>query len=235
MTYGLSKNTIFKLPTTLILTVSAIALSSAAASAHDDDHDGPKAGDIQETHQLSDFDAVDVRGVYRLNIVVGDDYKVFTSGQPKEVEHMRVYVKNGVLVLDQDKDDKRKNRNSNDGVWVDIALPEMSALSISGVGTGDVTGVKAERFEMDVSGVGELEINGTCGRLETSMRGVGEIDARGLECKRAEVNLKGVGEVSLFASESVDVTAKGIGQVNVYGKPKKVEKSKGFMSGVTIH
>lgn len=233
-THSIFKLSTFKLYAAAILTVSAFAVASSSASAHDDDHEGPKAGDIKQTHALNDFSAIDVRGVYRLNIVAGEDYKVFTSGQPKEVEHMRVYVKNGVLVLDQDKDDKRKGK-SDDGVWVDIALPNLSALTISGVGTGDVTGVKADNFDMDVSGVGELEISGTCGRLETSMRGVGEIDARGLECEHAVVSLKGVGEVSLFASESVDVTAKGIGAVNVYGKPKDVKQSKGFMSGVTVH
>ena len=71
--------------------------------------------------------------------------------------------------------------------------------------------------------------------LEANIRGVGEIDARGLECENAEVDLKGVGEVSVFASESVDVGAKGVGSVDVYGKPKDVRKSKGFLSGVTIH
>jgi len=86
-----------------------------------------------------------------------------------------------------------------------------------------------------VSGVGELTIEGRCGALDTSMRGVGSIDARGLECEDADVSLKGVGEVTLFASESVEVSAKGIGSVDVYGKPKSVEKSKGFLSGVTVH
>lgn len=217
----------------LLLTVSTLAFFPIA-SAHDDEDHGPQKGDIEQLHDLADFDQIEIRGVYRLNVTAGEDYKVFTSGQPKEVEDMKVYVKDGVLILDQDQDNKKK-RSNRDGVWVDIALPSLNGVDITGVGTGDIMGVNSERFNLDVSGVGELEIGGSCGSLDASMRGVGEINARGLECRDADVSLKGVGEVSIFASESVDVSAKGVGEVNVYGKPKSVEKSKGFLSGVTVH
>jgi len=52
-----------------------------------------------------------VRGVYRLNVTAGEDYRVFTSGQPKEVDRMKVYVEDGVLILDQNKDKKKKSRD----------------------------------------------------------------------------------------------------------------------------
>lgn len=217
----------------LLLTVSTLTFAPLASAQNDEDH-GPKKGDIEQLHDLADFDEIEIRGVYRLNVMAGEDFRVFTSGKPKEVEGMKVYVKNGVLVLDQEKESKSKN-NNRDGVWVDISLPHLKSVDIKGVGTGDIMGVESENFTLDVSGVGELEINGTCGNLNASMRGVGEIDARGLECKTADVSLKGVGEVSIFASQSVDVSSKGVGEVNVYGKPKNVKKSKGFMSGVTVH
>ena len=218
---------------TLLLTVSSLAFSPLA-NAHDDEDHGPKNGDIQQLHDLEDFDQIEIRGVYRLNVTAGQDYRVFTSGQSKEVEDMKVYVKDGILVLDQDQD-KKKKINNRDGVWADISLPSLNGVDITGVGTGDIMRVNSERFSLDVSGVGELEIAGLCGSLDASMRGVGEINASGLECKNADVSLKGVGEVSIFASESVDVSAKGIGEVNVYGKPGRVEKSKGFLSGVKVH
>ena len=218
--------------TSLALLLTASALTFATFShAHDGGH-GPKEGDIQQTHDLQDFDEIEVRGVYNLNVTVGEDYKVFTSGKPKEVERMKVYVENGVLILDQNRRKKLKN---HDGIWTDISLPSLYGLDIKGVGTGDIMGVDSENFALDVSGVGEFKVKGTCGHLETHMHGVGEIDVRGLECESAKVNLKGVGEVSLFASESVDINSRGIGEVNVYGNPKEVQKSKGFMSGVTIH
>ena len=217
----------------LLLTVSTLAFAPLA-QAHDVEDHGPKKGDVEQTHDLQDFDAIEVRGVYRLNVTAGEDYRVFTSGQPKEVDRMKVYVEDGVLILDQNKDKKKKSRDRK-GVWVDISLPSLNELNITGVGTGDITGVDSDNFDLDVSGVGELTIEGRCGALDTSMRGVGSIDARGLECEDADVSLKGVGEVTLFASESVEVSAKGIGSVDVYGKPKSVEKSKGFLSGVTVH
>lgn len=216
----------------LILTVSTLAFAPIA-QAHDGD-DGPREGDIEKTHALLDFDSIDVRGVYRLSVTVGEDYSVFTAGSAKEVEHMKVYVEDGVLVLDQHQHKTKKARNRK-GIWAEITLPSLLALNVKGVGTGDIEGVDSEAFAVDVSGVGELTIEGSCGQLDMSLRGVGEINAKGLECADADVNLKGVGAVSMFASKSVDVKAKGIGEADVYGSPEFVKKSKGFLSGVTVH
>ena len=219
--------------TSLALLLTASSLAFAPITQAHEIGDGPHDGDVQQTHDLQDFDAIEVRGVYRLNVTAGEDYKVFTSGAPKEVQGMKVYVKNGVLILDQEK--KKGKMKNRDGVWVEINLPSLGSVDISGVGTGDISGVDSELFDLDVSGVGELNINGTCGTVNASMRGVGEVNAKNLECRQADVALKGVGAVTIFASESVNVSAKGIGSVDVYGKPDEVKKSKGFISGVTIH
>lgn len=203
-------------------------------SAHEVEHD--RSNDIRQSYDLSGFDAIDIRGVYELEVEVGGDFSVSTSGRAKEVKGLKVYVENGTLVLDQDNG--RKNKKWNDerkGVLAIITMPALNELEIKGVGTGDINGIDAKSFELSIGGVGELELSGTCDTLEADMRGVGQIDARDLKCENAEATLRGVGEISLYASESVDVEAKGIGEVNVYGNPAHVEKSKGFMSGVTIH
>jgi hypothetical protein len=214
--------------------VATVFFSPPTVLAHDSEDHGPREGDVQKLHELIDFDKIDIRGIYRLKVTVGEEFRVFTSGAAKEVKDMKVYREGRALVLDQKRKSKKLNGN-NRGVWAEISLPALNVLDVSGVGTGDVTGVDAKVFEINVKGVGDLEITGRCGVLDAIMKGVGSIEAGDLKCEKADVALKGVGSVSLFASEAVDISAKGIGSVDVYGKPKTVDKSNGFLSGVTVY
>jgi len=197
-----------KSQTALTKTLMGAALLTAAflapptALAHDDDEDhGPQAGDVQEVHALTGFDKIDIRGVYRLKVTVGEGFRVFTSGAPKEVKGMKVYRDGRALVLDQKRDGK-KVKGDKHGVWAEISLPALNSLVVSGVGTGDVIGVDAKVFEMDVQGVGELEVSGRCDKLDAVMKGVGNIEAKELKCEQADVWLKGVGAISVYAFSS---------------------------------
>lgn len=213
------------LKTALIAGLAAIPITAMAHGDSDDDH-------IDKTFDFEDFDVISVSGVYDLDVRVGEDYSIEVSGHEREMEALDIYLDGDELVLGRKKG-KSKYRN-NKGIIANITLPDLSGISISGVGEGDVTGIDAEEFSLKISGVGELNMSGTCGSLEAKISGVGEINAKELECEDAYARLSGVGELDLYASESVDIKTSGVGEANVWGKPSKVKKSKGFMSSVTI-
>lgn len=220
---------IFKTTAATILTVGAIA-ATTNAFAHDDDRDRSK--DIQEIHDVTGFDNIEIVGVYELDVKVGGDFYVHTSGDAKEVEGLKVYVRGDTLVLDYDKKKKKvKNRKS---VLVTITLPALTGLDITGVGTGDVSGVKADSFTLDVSGVGEMDIAGTCGSLRADVSGVGDFSTADLKCEDVKADLSGVGQFTVYASESADVSAMGIGEIVVLGNPKTINKDSGFLSKIRI-
>lgn len=204
----------------------AILLTAAPSFAHD------AKAEVEEIYPLSGFDTITVEGVYHLDVRVGPDFSVETSGSKKDMAKIEVYVKNGALVLGQ-KDNKRKSQN-NKGVNATITLPALKAMEVAGVVTGEVSRIDADRFELDFAGVGELELSGTCGDLEIDMAGIGELDAKGLKCKDVDVDLAGMGEATVYASERVNAEAAGMGSIDVYGNPDVVQKSSNFMAKVHI-
>jgi hypothetical protein len=206
----------------------ALLLSAQTASAHD----SKVKIEVEESYDLSGFDSITVTGVYHLDIQVGEDFSVETSGSKKEMAKIDVYVEDGTLVLGQ-KDETRKNQNRN-GVNAVVTLPSLNEIEIAGVATGEVTDIDSKSFEVSFAGVGELELSGSCKDLEVSMAGIGELDARDLKCEDVEVDLAGMGEATVYASERVDANAAGMGSINVYGKPGVVQKSSAFMSSVKI-
>lgn len=219
---------------TILLSGTIIAASVCAltANAHDDKEKGPQ---VTRTFDLTDFDEISIGGVYEVDIQVGDKHSISLSGGEDEMAHIDVYVKDGTLYLSHDKDKhKKKRKGHHDGIEAMVSLPALNGLRVAGVASGDVSGVDADDFSLKVSGVAEVEIDGTCNSLSAKVSGVGELDAENFKCKNADVTLSGVGQMNVYASKSVDVTASGVGEVNVYGDPKEVSKSKAMFTEINI-
>lgn len=194
---------------------------------------------VEETHNISDFNKIRVTGIYELDVQVGEDFSVFTSGKHKDVERMKVYLKGSTLILAQDEDrDKNINWNgrkkNNSGIKAIITLPTLKALDITGIGAGEIKGIESDRLDIEVAGISDMELQGTCGALDVEMAGLGELRAEELKCENVDVDLAGMGEISVYASKSVEADAAGMGSIDVYGNPEDVEKSKSFMASVKI-
>ena len=209
--------------------VSALLLAGAAM-AHDDENK------VSKTYDLAGFDEIDVGGVYELDVKVGPAFSVVLSGNERDMARVEVSVKDGALKLGQrDRARGDRNRNHDHGVNAVITLPSLVGLDVSGVVEGKVENIDAENFEVNISGVGEVELFGECGSLDANVSGVGDLDAEELKCRRVDVRLSGVGDASVYASDEVDAKVSGMGDIDVYGSPKKVDKSKGMFSDITIH
>ncbi len=180
---------------------------------------------------LRDFDAIEIGGAYKLDVIVGEDFSIELSGPAEEMSRVEATLKNGALVLGT----KRKIRGDNKGVKAVVTMPALNRLSVSGVADADISGVRAETFKLDLSGVGEVNIAGACEQLYARVSGVGEIDAQSFQCKAVDVKVAGVGEARVYASERVSAEVSGMGGITVYGAPKIVNKRGGFFSEIKVH
>lgn len=211
---------------TLAAGVSALALAGTL-SAKDSDV-------VTQDFDLKGFDSIEVSGVYELDVRVGPDFSIELSGPAYEMEYVEASVRNGVLHLDQ-KEHKNRWRNNRQGVDAVITLPSLVGLDVSGVVEGVIAGVNSGNFEIDISGVGDMEFDGECGTLDAHVSGVGDLDADALECRVVRVRVSGVGDASVYASEEVDARVSGMGDIDVYGSPSKVSKSDSMFAEITVH
>lgn len=212
----------------------AVAAGYYAFGGLTDVSERDKTNDITRTVDVSGFDRIDVAGVYEIDVTVGGDYSVKISGAPSEMERLDVSVENGKLVLDQDRSKKNKRRWRDMGLTAVITLPALRSVDIAGVADAAVRGVDSEAFDVDLSGVGDLDVAGRCGRLNADVSGVGDLDASELECRTVDVDVSGVGEASVYASEEVDAAVNGIGSISIYGSPQNVNKSTTFLSSISV-
>jgi len=206
-----------------ILIVSGLVMAVAAGvHAHevDDEKSGPE---ISQTFDLTGFDAIDISGVYDVEVEVGSEFSIRLEGPQREMDHVRVELDGNSLELAQKKAKWRwKNRK---GVDAFITLPALNELDVSGVSDVNVKGVSSENFKLNVSGVADINVEGRCNYIEARISGVSDVDARALECQDAEVKMSGVGDLEIYTSASIDANVSGVGDVTVYGTPERVEKS----------
>ncbi|MEO1136295.1 MAG: head GIN domain-containing protein [Pseudomonadota bacterium] len=213
-----------------LLGAAAFAVAIAGGASADDDTVR------SETLDLVGFDRIKIAGVYELDVRVGDDFSITLTGPAYEMDRVEASVENGALVLDQRRKNRNmRNRNTRDGVEAVITMPSLTALNVSGVVDGSVAGVDADNFDLNVSGVGDINIDGECGVLDAKVSGVGDLNARNLECREAEIRVSGVGSASVFASDEIDAKISGMGDIDVYGSPEQVRKNSGMFAEITVH
>lgn len=189
--------------------------------------DRDRGNDKSENVAAVDFNRITIAGVFELDVEVGGDYAVTLSGKEEDLARTTASVEDGVLVLDTgDRNQEGKRRFVKRGVTAKITMPALNAIDVAGVVDGEIDGINAETFSADVSGVGDLELSGTCGSFDADVSGVGELDADGLKCRSVTVEVSGVGGASVYASESVDAEILGVGKIEISGSPSQVSKSK---------
>jgi len=211
------------------LSAGLLALGAAAA-VHADDDDI-----VTQTMDLTGFDRIEIAGVYEMDVRVGPDFSVELSGPEYEMERVAASVRDGVLELDMKDRRGRRHRGKRDGVEARITLPLLRELDVSGVVDGVVSDVNADAFNVNISGVGDVELTGECGTLDARLSGVGDLDAEGLECNNVNVRVSGVGDADVYARDSVDARVSGMGDIDVYGSPENVKKSNNMFADITIH
>ena len=191
---------------------------------------------VRRSFELQDFSAIEISGAYDLDVKVGGDYSVTISGHETELARSEVSVRKGALVLGSRKRVHReKDHDGHDSLTATVTMPALDRLTVSGVVDADISGVDAGAFEVNLSGVGEVKIEGRCKRLDARVSGVGELNARTLECAEADIALSGMGEASVYARETAKAEVSGMGEINIYGSPKTVDKRGGFFSEISVH
>jgi hypothetical protein len=183
------------------------------------------------TLDLRDFDAIEIGGAYELDVIVGEDFSIELSGRSEEMSRVEATIKGTALVLGA----KKRIKGDHKGVKAVVTMPALNRIAVSGVADADVSGVKSDHFKLDLSGVGEVNIAGECGKLFARVSGVGEVDAQSLQCRDVDVRVAGIGEARVYASESVSAEVSGMGGIMVYGSPKSVDKRGGFFSEIKVH
>lgn len=176
-------------------------------------------GDTQtETRNVSNFSSVSLEGSGNVTITQGTSFIVTVTDDENLLPYIETNVSNNELQVRY----KRNTWVKHGNLKVNITMPELNGIELSGSGSYDVNGhfINNGTFRSRMSGSGEVRISDfDTKNADFDVSGSGKISAAGLWAETASVHISGSGEAELSVSNELDAHISGSGKIYYHGTP----------------
>lgn len=179
---------------------------------------------VTDERNIADFTELELGGAYSVDVKVGGKPSLVISGEENIIKYIKTYVEGDRLIVDT-----RKNISPRKEIRIKITVPKLDALDASGACDVYAENIKSERFSIDLSGAGSIELNGSTDKCNIDISGAASLDAKNLKSRSLKVSISGASSADVYASEYIDASVSGVGSITYYGNPKDVRKD---VSGV---
>ncbi|MCW3120545.1 MAG: hypothetical protein JWQ38_37 [Flavipsychrobacter sp.] len=208
--------------------------------------EGPK-GTTNPT--VTAFNAIDMDLPLKASITVqqGTQPGIQFNGYENIIKHLKVKVENNTLTITTDLDDTWDIET--DDITVQVTMPSLTALSLSGSSDADIHGnITGSIFELSISGAGNVVIDnittdtfssevagaasievkaGAVKNVEYEISGAGKIKAYPLQTMETHASISGAGKAEVTALQKLDASISGAGYVKYKGHPSVTQQIAG--------
>lgn len=190
-----------------------------------------------DTRRVGAFNAVDQKGSFDVELVVGSKTEVQLEGEENILSEIETYVDGSTLkIRPRDNRSLRPTRS----VKVIVTAPTFREVETHGSGniisntvlqyddefeasthgSGDIKlEVIAPEVKARIHGSGNIDLRGQTRKLDLESRGSGDFNVVDLMAEEVEVEITGSGNASVYASKSLNVEVRGSGDVKYKGNP----------------
>ena len=131
---------------------------------------------VKESRNVGDFKAIALAvGFGDLMVDVGPVPSLVLEGDEETLRLVRADVHHGTLVIDRDRTQPGTEPNIG-RITARITLPNLKAVSLSGVGRIQLAGLNGGDTAIKVSGSGVVEARGRLDKLTLNISGAGKAD-----------------------------------------------------------
>jgi hypothetical protein len=173
-----------------------------------------------QTRTVAAFSSLDLAGSNNVTVVVGTRQSVVIHADSNLISHVTTQVVAGTLVIADTGSFAARTPMS-----VEVGVPSLTAVNLSGSGQISVTGIKAPRLTVAVSGSGLLYAAGTATRLDVTLSGDGQAQLSQLTASNVHAVVTGSGLIQVTATTSLDAAVPGTGAIVYSGNPPQVTSS----------
>lgn len=181
-----------------------------------------------EKRDLSGFKAVDVGGVFQVEITAQKGYGVEVEADDNLLPLIRTEVTGGVLKIVSDR-----KLTSSSPIRIRVSAPDIDDLEVSGAASVTVAELKNTAFSVDASGYSKVKLTGETAKLTVDVSGATKVDADDLKTIDASVDASGASHVSVNVSGDLRGDASGASKITYTGSPANVDKNTSGASRVS--
>ena len=204
--------------------------------------------DEAQIFEVSDFTRIEAGDAFDIEITQDQNFYVAATGDEKDLDDLKIRVKDDKLVIDIDNLFRRRLRK-NKGIKIKITMPELTALDISGATSVLADGFEADNFEIDLSGSANLDLDIEAENLEVEMSGSSDLDLTGasemsiidmsgasslsaydFDATGMKIETSGASSAEISVSEDLDINSSGASSIRYKGTPQLHPKTSGASS-----
>jgi len=181
---------------------------------------GSSGAAATQTRTVASFTGLDLAGSNNVTITVGRPQSVVVHADSNVINHVTTDVVAGTLVIGD-----TGSVTASGPMSVDVSVPSLTALSLSGSGQISAAGISAPQLTVTISGSGRLSAAGTATRLDATINGSGQADLSRLTARDVQAVVSGSGLIQVTATASLDAAVPGSGTIIYSGNPSQVSTS----------
>jgi hypothetical protein len=180
---------------------------------------------VTEERSVGDFSAVSLQGVGRLIIdetgseslsITADDNLLPYIETSVRGDKLFISARNGVIF------------NDVSDLTYHVTAENLRAVELDGTGSIQVSNLDEEKFEVNLSGAGDINVSGKVDEQTIEIDGAGAYTADELPSRDTTVRHDGAGMVVVQVSEKLDVHINGLGTVEYIGDPSVTQEINGL-------
>ena len=180
-----------------------------------------------EARDITDFNSVDVGGVFQVEITAQKDFAVEVEADDNLLQYIETEVSGGTLSITSDK-----RLNPSSPIRIRISAPDIERIKSSGASKVSLNDLKNSELTVDTSGVSKVTVAGQTANLTVDVSGASHIDAENLAAENANIDASGASHVSVNVLNELRSDASGASKIRYTGSPKSVEKHTSGASSV---
>lgn len=181
-----------------------------------------------ENRNVGEFTKIDASGAYSIKIKVGEPSSIKIKAEENLLPLIRIRVKGNTLIIDN-----KKNLSPRKELLIEITTRELTAIDCSGANDIEVNGINTDRFEVDLSGAGSIDLDGKADQFYGDLSGAGSINARSLIANKVYVSVSGAASAVVHAKELLDASVSGVGSIDFYGNPQNTKTNVSGVGSIT--
>jgi hypothetical protein len=173
-----------------------------------------------QSRVLPKFSRLDLAGSTNVTVIAGGRQQVVVHADSNLIHHVTTRVVAGTLIVGT-----TGSFTTRTPMNVQVSLPSLTAVTLSGSGQISVTKIKAPRLTVTLPGSGTLHASGTAARLDVSLGGSGLAQLSNLIARDAHAVVTGSGLIRVTATTSLNATVSGTGAIIYNGNPPHVTRN----------
>lgn len=201
----------------------------------------PSGNILSVERSVGHFDGVEVSSGLNATVTIGDGEGVTVTADDNILPYIETFTDGGTLRV---KVRRHTYFRGNPRISVAVAAAEIDHVSASGGSRVDLkNGLTTNnlsidlsggphfkgsatvdgRLEAEVSGGGEIDINGSCGDLDLKCSGGSEFSGFGFSADNVNANLSGGSKAEMTVVSALNVHASGGSKLRYKGDPNNVQ------------